>query len=57
MESIEGFALVPVFSQSGGHADEAIRIQQVVKYQTQAPIRHRPAGACVCYCAAVRKSL
>ena len=30
MESMEGLSLVPVYSQSGEHADEAIRIEQIV---------------------------
>ena len=31
MESLEGLSLVPVYSQSGEHQDEAIRIEQVMK--------------------------
>ncbi len=31
IESIDGLSLVPVFSQTGEHADEAIRIEQIVK--------------------------
>ncbi len=30
MESIEGLSLIPVFSQSGEHSDEAISIEQIV---------------------------
>ena len=31
MESLEGLSLVPVYSQSGEHLDEAIRIEQIIK--------------------------
>ncbi len=31
MEILEGLSLVPVYSQSGEHLDEAIRIEQIIK--------------------------